>query len=174
MVGTKKVKELRIGSKNLYMAQNLASGDRVTGKATVQPVRMDCWLKVYLHHLSQHNIESLLLIPGRINFKTCKNSELIKLGLLLSSFWICIKGKQHWGLNRTLFLWLQQKISPCSPALHTHSSDSLQHDLSLENCLPWKFCLFCRCLQGGTMSIPRNTKMQTQRGDAVCLRACKQ
>lgn len=95
MVGTKKVKELRIGSKNLYMAQNLASGDRVTGKATVQPVRMDCWLKVYLHHLSQHNIESLLLTPGRINFKTCKNSELIKLGLLLSSFWICIKGKQH-------------------------------------------------------------------------------
>lgn len=66
-------------SKNLYMAQNLASGDRVMGKATVQQVRMDCWLKVYLQHLSQHNIESLLLTPGRINFKTCKNSEVIHL-----------------------------------------------------------------------------------------------
>lgn len=64
------------------MAQNLASEDRVTGKATVQPVRMDCWLKVYLHHLSQHNIESLLLSPGRINFETCKNSELIHLPML--------------------------------------------------------------------------------------------
>lgn len=35
--------------------------------------------EVYLHHLSQHNIESFLLTPGRINFKTCKNSELIHL-----------------------------------------------------------------------------------------------
>lgn len=95
---TKKIKELNIlgfsflcfflmlriqqkfdGSKNLYVAQNLASGDRVTGKATVQPERMDCWFKVYLHHLSQDNIESLLLTPSRINFKTRKNSELIHL-----------------------------------------------------------------------------------------------
>lgn len=59
MEGTKKAKELYIlsfcffflldsdhnkpyGSKNIYMAQNLASGDSVTGKATVQLVRMDC------------------------------------------------------------------------------------------------------------------------------------
>lgn len=62
MEGTKKAKELYIlsfwfcfflldsdhhkpyGSKNIYMAQNLASGDSVTGKATIQLVRMDCLL----------------------------------------------------------------------------------------------------------------------------------
>lgn len=62
MEGTQKAKELYMlsfyfqifsmiriqhkpdSSKNLYMAQNLAAGDRVTGKATVQLARMDCLL----------------------------------------------------------------------------------------------------------------------------------
>lgn len=67
------------GSKNLYMAQNLALGDRVTGKATVQLVRMGRLLKVYLHQLSQQNAELLPLTPGTVHLKTLKNSELIQL-----------------------------------------------------------------------------------------------